>query len=84
VIGKCGNEQQRKAAVNATDPSNEEMPLQAAHRLQRGDLVGALLEAGADASALFPLATPLVLCIAYGLVDSLRALLKAGHDPTSS
>jgi ankyrin repeat protein len=81
VIAECGNEQQRKAAVNATDRSNDETPLAAAHRLQRGDLIGALLEAGADASKLFRRSTPLVLCIAYGLVDSLRALLKAGHDP---
>jgi hypothetical protein len=48
VIGECRNEQQRKAAVNATDPSNEETPLAAAHRLQGGDLIGALLEAGAE------------------------------------
>jgi hypothetical protein len=82
VIAECGNEQQREMAVNATDPSHDETPLAAAHRLGHGDLVGALLEAGADTSALFDArVTPLVLCIAYGLADSMRALLKAGHDP---
>jgi hypothetical protein len=81
VIGECANEQQRKAAVNHKGQNNDQTPLAAAHRLRRGDLVGALLEAGADASALSPRATPLVLCIVYGLVESLRALLKAGLDP---
>jgi hypothetical protein len=81
VIAECGDEQQRTAAVNHKGQNSNETPLAAAHRLRRGDLVGALLEAGADASKLFRRATPLVLCIAYGLADSLRVLLKAGHDP---
>jgi hypothetical protein len=84
-----GSVERRVAAVNqagrvgveGAEP-HDETPLQAAHRLQRGDLVVILLEAGADASALFPggRATALVLCVAYGQVQSLRALLLQGHD----
>jgi hypothetical protein len=80
LIELCAQGDKKRRAVNETGRNNSESPLQAAHRLQRGDLVGALLEAGADVSALSPFATPLVLCIAYGLADSLRVLLKAGHD----
>lgn len=53
-----------------------------AHRLRRGDLVGLLLEAGADAAALYPYGRhdPLALCMACGQAESLRALLRQGHD----
>jgi len=65
------------AASNAA-----ETPLQAAHRQKRGDLVGALIEAGADVRRMFGRRkpTPLAVCIAYGQVESVHALLRAGHD----
>jgi ankyrin repeat protein len=59
-----------------------ETALQAAHRLRRGDLVGLLLENGADAANLYSHRRhdPLALCIAYGQAESLRALLlQGGH-----
>jgi len=40
------------AALNRIEPSSNKTALQAAHRLRRGDLVGLLLEFGADAAAL--------------------------------
>jgi len=63
---------------NDRNNGRDETPLQAAHRLQRGDLVGLLLEAGADAAALSSHRhhDPLALCIAYGQAGSLRALLR--------
>jgi ankyrin repeat protein len=81
LIAEYADEQMRVQAVNMKSQNNNETPLATAHRLQRGNLVGALLEAGADASKLFRRATPLVVCIAHGQVESVRVLLKAGHDP---
>jgi hypothetical protein len=102
-----GSAERRVAAVNQArrleveDALNQkrlidETPLRAAHRLGRGDLVGVLLEAGADVSVPFwgGRATALVLCVAYGQVEALRALLLQGrnakrrveylpHDPLS-
>jgi ankyrin repeat protein len=77
VIEECaqGDEQRRAQAVN-----HSETPLQAAHRQKRGDLVGALVEAGADVRSIFDgKLTPLAVCIAYGQVESVRALLHSGH-----
>jgi hypothetical protein len=59
--------------------NSDETPLQAAHRRRDGPpLVGALLEHGAGALALGAFANPLAICIAYGLTDSLRVLLRRG------
>jgi len=68
--------------VHGSGRSRGETALQAAHRLRRGDLVGLLLEAGADATTLVPNRRhdPLAVCIAYGQAESLRALLRQGHD----
>jgi len=78
VIEECaqGDDRRRVQAVNRGDT-----PLQAAHRQKRGDLVGALVEAGADVGGIFNRkVTPLAVCVAYGQVESVRALLRAGHD----
>jgi len=82
VIEECaqGDDQRRAQAVNHSSTATE-TPLQAAHRQRRGDLVGALVEAGADVDGIFNgKLTPLAVCIAYGQVESVRALLRAGHD----
>jgi ankyrin repeat protein len=74
--------QQWLAAVLEYKSESGETPLQAAHRRRDGPVVGALLESGADAPARFPAtghANALALCIAYGQVDSLRALLRSGR-----
>jgi ankyrin repeat protein len=74
----------RAAAVNrSSSEGSGETPLQAAHRLNRGDLVGALLEHGAEADDLFDSGEcdALALCIHYNEVGTLRALLGAGCDP---
>jgi ankyrin repeat protein len=55
-------------------------PLRIAHSCERGDLVGALLEAGADAKAAFgPNCSPLAVAIYHGQTDTLRALLRSGR-----
>jgi len=80
VIELCaqGDEQRRAQAVN--HKGVEESPLQAAHRQRRGDLVGALVEAGADVGGIFDGRLPaLAVCVAYGQVESVRALLRKGH-----
>ena len=82
MIGECaqGDDQRRVQAVNHSANATE-TPLQAAHRQWRGDMVGALVEAGADVGGIFNgKLTPLAVCIAYGQVESVRALLRAGHD----
>lgn len=72
-----GSAERRVQAVNRAN----ETSLEAAIRLERPDLVGLLLEAGADVKPLYGgLATPLAVCAAYGTTESLRALLRAGHD----
>jgi hypothetical protein len=62
--------------------TNGETALEAAHkRLRRGDLVGVLLEAGADARILGPYCNALALAIFYGEIETLRHLLRSGrHD----
>jgi ankyrin repeat protein len=85
VIDGFSQGDEQRLAVNqpAGQDDNKETPLKAAHRLGRGDLVGLLLEAGADASKLFAggrAVTAIALCVAYGQAESLRALLKAAHD----
>jgi len=96
VIEECaqGDDRRRVQAVNHSSTATEtplqavnhsstatETPLQAAHRQKRGDLVGALVEAGADVGGIFNRkVTPLAVCVAYGQVESVRALLRAGHD----
>jgi len=83
IIDQCArvDEQRRAAAVNWG--IGEETPLRAAHRQRRGDLVGALVEAGASVGGIFQgRLTPIAVCIAYGRVDSVRALLRNGHDPS--
>jgi len=83
VIEECaqGDNRRRVQAVNHSSTATE-TPLQAAHRQKRGDLVGALVEAGADVGDIFGgrTLTPFAVCIAYGQVESVRALLRAGHD----
>jgi hypothetical protein len=73
-----GSDERRATAVG-----HSETPLAAAHRLRRGDLVGALVrQAGADVGGVFGrLWTPITVCIVYGQAESVSALLKAGHDP---
>jgi ankyrin repeat protein len=68
------------AALNRAEPNERndgrgETPLQAAPRLRRGDLIGLLLEFGADVATIYH--DPLALCIAYGQAESLRALAIA-------
>lgn len=75
-----GSEEARTAAANITG-LNGESPLQAAHRLNRGDLVGALLLAGANAENLITTyrANALQLCIFHDQPeDALRALIRSG------
>jgi len=82
VIEECaqGDDRRRVQAVNYSSIATETL-LQAADRQKRGDLVGALVEAGADVGGIFNgKLTPLAVCIAYGQVESVRALLRAGHD----
>jgi ankyrin repeat protein len=82
VVPGSTAQQQRAAAVNQAGQTGE-TPLQGnAHRQWRGDLVGLLLENGADTAGLFEARqiTPLAVAVAYGLVDTVRALLTAGHD----
>lgn len=59
--------------------NKDETPVQAAHRLHRGELVGALVLAGADVKKLFEGATPLTVCIAHGQPSSVRALVLPGQ-----
>jgi len=84
VIDLCaqGDEQRRVQDVNQNGGEDtDETPLQAAHRQERGDLVGALVEAGADIGGIFDGRLPaLAVCIAYGLVESVRALLRKRHS----
>jgi hypothetical protein len=77
-------ERRRSALVNVFVPDYGP-PLVVAHKDRRGDLVGMLLEEGADvkcdeikASGLYT--TAIALCISYGQVESLRALLRGGHS----
>jgi hypothetical protein len=58
--------------------NGDETPLLRAHRRRDGALVGALLEQGADARAISPMANALAVRIAYGQVASLRVLLRSG------
>jgi ankyrin repeat protein len=77
MLAEASSPAKRKAAANG------ETPLQAAHRLRRGDLVAAILLAGADARALFPggRCNALALLIHYGQAGALRELLRAGAPP---
>jgi ankyrin repeat protein len=77
------DEPQREAAVNKAgrrENGEEETPLVAAFRLNRGDLLGLLLEAGA---AFVPGScanhTALTLCILFGFVGTLKVLLANRH-----
>jgi ankyrin repeat protein len=65
------------AAVNRFAP---EMPLRAADRFLRCDLVRLLLDAGAEPSVGFskPYDNKVALSIKHGLSDTMRALLRAG------
>jgi ankyrin repeat protein len=69
------HEARRKAAVDFEDDDGE-TSLAAAHRAARGDLVGVLLENGADPKTLSPECRALALAIQYGLTNTLRALLR--------
>jgi hypothetical protein len=79
LIRQCRSQKRREAAVNAR--IDGETALQAAHRLARGDLVGALLENGAHATQLGPRAHPLAIAIHYGRRYTVSALIRQGHDP---
>jgi len=75
-------EERRLAAVNyrTREHDRDVTPLYVASSSGRGDLVGALLEAGADAKAAFgPNCSPLALAIHHGQTDTLRALLRSGR-----
>jgi len=99
VIDECappGDERRRAEAVNEEWGEVDERgdldpdclpssPLEAAHELQRKDVIGVLLEEGADAGVIcddsgHPL-TALALCVYHDLPETLRALLRMGHDP---
>jgi hypothetical protein len=81
AVAEGKTEQEVRTAIQAAAQQGLARSLRAAHDAQRGDLVGALLEAGADSKGLYPggCCDPLALCIAYGNVSSLKALLKLGH-----
>jgi hypothetical protein len=85
AIDECarpGDEQGRALAVNEAG-EGDEFPLVAAGRLRRGDLVGLLLEEGADAGEVWGQFDPkptTALVRFYGQVDSLRALMRKGYD----
>jgi ankyrin repeat protein len=86
VIAECaqGSDERRARAVNKPGDDGEK-PLEAASRLKRGDLVGALVETGANVRVLASgLATPIAVCCAWGQAKSVRALLRAGHDPSET
>jgi len=77
-----GVEQRRAEAVNERGGKNNQTPLQIAHRLRRGDLVGPLLEEGAEVSQICGhRTTTLALCVCHDLPETLRAQLRKGHDP---
>jgi hypothetical protein len=79
-----GSDERRKAVVDyrSSEEGNAEAPLNAAHRLARGDLVAVLLESGADATAIGPKCHPLALAVHYRLLGTLRELLRSGrHHP---
>jgi ankyrin repeat protein len=79
VIEQYPAGESRLAAVNYRTGEHDFPPLRIAHDARRGDLVGALLEAGADAKAAFgPSCSPLALAIHHGQLDTLRALLRSG------
>jgi ankyrin repeat protein len=80
-----GSDETRALVVNQKG-EGDETPLAAAHCLGRGDLVGALVEAGAGIGGVFgsgPL-TPIAVCVVYGQAESVSALLKAGYDPNET
>jgi ankyrin repeat protein len=81
AVAEGKTEHKVRAAIQAAAQEGLARSLRAADDAGRGDLVGALLEAGADAKRLYPggLCDPLALCIAYGNASSLNALLKLGH-----
>jgi ankyrin repeat protein len=87
LIEECarGDDERRKAAVDQLGQieGKVEMPLKAAQRLDRADLVGVLLEAGAKPGEFEGggRAAPLYVAIQYGLADTVRFLIKAGHEP---
>lgn len=76
-----GSEERRSEAVNyvLSLESGPATPIDLAHTLRRGDLVGVLLEAGADATAIGPKCDALALAIYYGQLGALRALLRSGR-----
>jgi hypothetical protein len=78
-----GDDARRKAAVNTAGKDNE-MPLKAAKRLERGALACRLLVAGAKPSQFsehfLGHPTALAICASYGDLACVRALLKAGAD----
>jgi len=73
-------EARRAAAVNSSpEILLDDLPLNAAFARGRGDLIGVLLAAGADARAAFaPNCSPLAVAIYYGQTETLRALLRSG------
>jgi ankyrin repeat protein len=75
-----GSDERRLLAVNHVGPDGD-TPLVAAFSQCRGDLVGALVENGADVGGIFGgRLTPLAVCVLYRQVESVRALLKTGHE----
>jgi hypothetical protein len=79
MLAEAPSDAWREAALAYRSSANNETALQAAHRLRLGPVVGVLLEYEADVKALHPDAHPLVVCIAYGQVDTLRVLLRSGR-----
>ena len=83
-----GDERRRALAVNEAVKTRwgDETPLLGAHRMGRGDLVGLLLEDGADAGEVCTVGdhrmTALALCAHHDLPETLRVLLRKGHDPS--
>lgn len=82
ILDECarGSDERRAAAANFCGVGGDEPPLAAARRVDNAAAVGVLIEAGADVASVFGKdATPLLVCIAYGLEGSARALLSAAR-----
>jgi hypothetical protein len=82
--GSCANHAAiLAAAANRVEPTANggrgEAPIEAADRLERGDLVGLLLEAGAEPVGFNrPWDNKIAICVDAGQANTLRVLLRSG------
>jgi ankyrin repeat protein len=81
LLWRLGGGSDWRLAQAANYQPKGESPLQAAVRLNRGDLAAELLVAGARAEYLFPerRANALAICLHYDEPGALRELLRDGH-----